>query len=87
MLFIKNMCNFKIFFLKFITNNREVQDTRYKIIIAHLKEYNCLEIIVYSKPKDLLRKVFVNFQECLDIASKHGMKLQNEQDVKSLLNK
>ena len=87
MLYIKDMCKLNILYIKLIINNSEVHDTRYKIIVALLKEFNCLEIIVYSKPKDLLKKVFVNFQECLDFASKHGTKLQNEHDVKSFLNK
>ena len=68
-------------------NFSEVHDIRYKIIMAHLKEFNCLEIIVYSKLKNLLKKVFINFQECLDFAIKNEIKLQNDQDTKSLLNK
>jgi hypothetical protein len=65
----------------------DVQNTKFKIIIAHLKELKCLEVIVYSKPKNMLKKLFLNFQECLNYAKQNDMSLDSDADAKKLLNK
>jgi len=42
---------------------------------------------VYSKPKNLLKKLFIHFQDCLTFATQNEIGLESDKDVQKLLNK
>ena len=55
--------------------------------MAHMREMNCLQTIVYSKPRNLLKKLFIHFQEILSYAKKNDIELASEKDVNKVLTK
>jgi len=65
----------------------EVNEVKFKIVMIHLKELQSVQIIVYSKPRNLLQKVFVHFKDVSDYAKKHNMSMSNDEDANKILKK
>ncbi len=72
-----------IIFQKYV----EVNEVKFKIVMVHLKELQAVQIIVYNKPRNLLQKVFVHFQDISDYAKKHGINMSNDIDANKILTK
>jgi hypothetical protein len=60
---------------------------KFKIIMINLKEIKCLQIMIYNKPGNILKKVFVQFQEILNYAKINGYTLSDDKDVNKILTK
>lgn len=60
---------------------------KFKILMAHLRDLQCLEILVYSKERNLLKKVFIHFQEILNFAKRLDIEFKEEKDVNKILTK
>ena len=61
---------------------------KFKIIIAYVKDVAALQIIVYSKPINLLKKIFIDFRDFTNFAKKADSKaLQDEKSLNVVLNK
>ena len=66
----------------------ETHDMKFKIIIAYVKDVSALQIIVYSKPINLLKKIFIDFRDFTAYSKKVEPKaLQDEKSLNSVLNK
>ncbi|KAL4465152.1 hypothetical protein ABPG73_022649 [Tetrahymena malaccensis] len=65
----QNISKDNIIFQKYI----KLSEIRYKIIILQIKEYNCVQIILYNKPNNFLSKIIVGFQELIDYSIKIKM--------------
>jgi hypothetical protein len=61
---------------------------KFKIIIAYVKDVAALQIIVYSKPINLLKKIFIDFKDFTAFAKKVEAKaLQDEKSLNAVLNR
>jgi len=54
-------------------------------LIINLKEIKCLEVLVYSKPRNMLKKIFMKFQDILAYAKQFDLSLANDKDATKLL--
>lgn len=66
---------------------REVNEIKFKILIVHLKELQSVQIIVYNKPKSMLKKLFVHFSEILEYAKKLEISFGDEKEANKILTK
>jgi len=64
-----------------------VNEVKFKIVMVHLKELQAVQIIVYNKPRNLLQKVFVHFQDITDYAKRHDIVMSNDTDANKILTK
>eukprot|EP01016_Furgasonia_blochmanni_P055829 TRINITY_DN9405_c0_g1_i1.p1 TRINITY_DN9405_c0_g1~~TRINITY_DN9405_c0_g1_i1.p1 ORF type:complete len:244 (-),score=65.92 TRINITY_DN9405_c0_g1_i1:332-1063(-) len=67
-----------------------LNDAKYKIIMLEIKDLNCIEIFIYSKPLNYLRKIFLYYQTILDFAKRYSKSdkiFESESDVEKMLNK
>jgi len=53
--------------------------------MIHLRELQAVQIMLYSKPRNILKKVFVHFHVILDYAKKHDIDISDQSDPNKLL--
>lgn len=66
---------------------REVNGIKFKILIIHLKEIQSVQILVYNKPRNLLKKLFVHFNEILEFSKKNNIPIDEENNANKVLTK
>ena len=52
-----------------------------------MRELQAIQVMVYSKPRNMLQKVFVHFEEVLEYAREHGINLAEDKDANKILTK
>jgi len=80
---VSNVSKQDVIFEKYI----EVNGIKFKIVMINLKEIKTLQILVYNKPRNMLKKIFVKFQEILTYAKHFDLSLSTEKDASKLLTK
>ena len=60
---------------------------KFKIIMIHMRELQAIQVMVYSKPRNMLQKVFVHFEVVLEYARTHGINLAEDKDANKILTK
>lgn len=73
---------------RYISKNlfRDVNNMKYKIIMLELPEFKSLEIFVYNKPSNFLRKIFLTDEDFVDFAkTTNPTALDNEKALERLL--
>ncbi|KRW99563.1 hypothetical protein PPERSA_13143 [Pseudocohnilembus persalinus] len=67
-----------IIYQKYISVNQN----RYKIIVTYIKQYNCVQLFLYNKPKNFINSIVIDFQTLLDICKKEGYSgFKDEQSI------
>jgi hypothetical protein len=77
------MC--KIF--QYIYFYREVGGVKFKIIILNIKEVKSIEVIVYNKPREIFKKLYIRFIEVLNYAKQNELQMNNDKDIQKILTK
>lgn len=55
--------------------------------MIHMKELQAVQVMVYSKPRNMLKKVYLHFQEILEYAKKQDMNIVDDKDANKVLTK
>ena len=56
-------------------------------MIINLKDIKALEIIMFNKPRNVLKKLFVQFRDVLNYAKGLKMPMNDDRDVEAILKK
>lgn len=67
---------------------REAGAMKFKIVMAQIQELNAIQIIVYSKAKGLLKKIYLHFEDLIQFALKSDPNsMKEEREFTKLLNR
>lgn len=69
-----NISKEQIIFQKYV----RIRENRYKVIIIELKQYDCVQLFLYNKPLNILKKLIIAYKDLMSYAKR--------QNIQQLLN-